>query len=398
MSDDSSIDGFRFAGLASGIKFDGALDLGLIAADEPVATAAVFTQNRVRAAPVELAAGRVERGRAQALLVNSGCANACTGKAGDDAARSTTAVVARELRSDAALVLPASTGPIGVPLPAERIESRATELVDALRPEGVDDFAQAILTTDKGPKVARRTLSVGGGVEVKILGIAKGAGMIHPQLATTLGFVLTDAPMHSSFLTRALRTATDRTFNCLSVDGDTSTNDVVFAMASGRAEAESIHGSDRDARTFIDAMTAVLNELGTMIVEDGEGTTHVVEVRVSEAPSEAAARLVAGRIATSMLVKTALFGRDPNWGRIVAAAGTAGVAFDPKKIEVRFGDAIVARKGVGAGRAAEAQAREVMSEPRYAIEVRLGAGQAKGHYLMCDLGHAYVDVNASYRS
>jgi glutamate N-acetyltransferase/amino-acid N-acetyltransferase len=393
-----SVAGFRFSGICCGIKPEGEPDLGLVVADQPAATAAVFTENRVRAAPVEVASARVERGRAQAILVNSGSANACTGKDGMESARSTTEAVGDALDLDSSLVLPASTGTIGVPLPAERIRASARDLTQALRPDGVEDFARAILTTDKGPKIAHKTIQVGGGTPATILGVAKGAGMIHPQMATTLAFVVTDAPMHSSFLNRSLRKTVDRTLNRISVDGDTSTNDAVFLMTSARVQAEPLHTNDRDSRVFQDALTEVLDQLGRMIVADGEGAEHVVRIEVVGAPSEDAGQKVAERIATSPLVKTALYGGDPNWGRILSAAGMAGVVFDPSKVELRFDDAIVVRKGIGGGPPAEAQAREVMKQPEYRIVLDLGAGHARAHYTTCDLGHEYVRVNSSYRS
>ncbi|MFW6050718.1 MAG: bifunctional glutamate N-acetyltransferase/amino-acid acetyltransferase ArgJ [Myxococcota bacterium] len=390
--------GFRFAGIAAGIKNGGELDLGLVAADGPVATAAVFTENQVRAAPVELSAARLERGRAQAVLVNSGNANACTGKAGDRAARETTGAVADALGIDPAMVLPASTGVIGEPLPAERIVQAVPRLVAALSPGGAADFARAILTTDRGSKTAHRRVAVARNRQATVLGIAKGAGMIHPRMATTLAFVVTDAPMHSSFLRRALRQATDRSFNRVTVDRETSTNDTIVAMASGRVQAEALRGSGPEARKFMDALAGVLEELAKQVVADGEGAAHLVRVEVVGAPSEEAACKVAERVATSLLVKTALHGCDPNWGRIIAAAGMAGVAFDPSKVEIRFDDVIVARKGLAVGQVAEAAARQVMQRPEYTLRLRIGPGRARGHHYTCDLGHEYVRINADYRT
>jgi glutamate N-acetyltransferase/amino-acid N-acetyltransferase len=222
--------------------------------------------------------------------------------------------------------------------------------------------------------------------------------MIHPDMATTLGFILTDAPMHSTFLKRALSTAVDRTFNMLTVDGCTSTNDSVFAMSSSTVASEPLRGSDRDARRFIDALVDVLGELGKRIVQDGEGARHVVQLEVSGAPSEDAARKVAEQIARSMLVKTAIYGRDPNWGRIMAAAGMAGVVLDPSKIEIKIGKVTVVRKGMGVGRDAEEDARRQMAEPSYPIKVKLGPGKAKATYTFCDIGEDYIRLNAAYRS
>jgi glutamate N-acetyltransferase / amino-acid N-acetyltransferase len=391
------VPGFRFAGVAAGIKKSGALDLGLIAADRPVATAAVFTKNLVRAAPVELARARVERGRSQAVLVNSGNANACTGKQGMRDAESTTAAVAEALGVDAALVLPASTGVIGELLPPGVIERAVPDLVRALAPEGAMDFAHAILTTDRGPKVAHTHVGLGKG-KATLVAIAKGAGMIHPRMATTLAFVVTDAPLHATALRRALRRATDRSFNCLTVDGETSTNDTIVAMASGRLDVEPLRATDRRSEKLVDALSDVLEQVGRMIVADGEGAERLVRVEVSGAPSEDAARKVAERVGTSLLVKTALHGCDANWGRILSAAGMSGVTFDPAKVEIRFEDVAVFKRGMPVGTLAETQAREVMRRPEYTLHVRLGAGKARGHYHTCDLGHEYVRINAGYRT
>lgn len=393
-----SVPGFRFGGVAAGIKKDGALDLGAIVADEPAAAAAVLTRNRVRAAPVEIAQARVEGGRAQAILVNSGNANACTGKPGERATRGTTAAFATALGIGDELVLPASTGVIGALLPAEKIQSAIPRLVRSLAPTGWRDFARAIMTTDRGPKIAARTLTLGGKRTAHVLGIAKGAGMIHPNMATTLAFVVTDAAVPSAVLRRSLRAATDDTFNAITVDGETSTNDTIVALASGAAGGTPIRKLDRDARRFDDALREVLSDLAQMIVADGEGAMHVARIEVQGAANEAAARAAARRIATSLLVKTALHGRDPNWGRILSALGTAGIAFDPSRVEIRFDDVTVVKKGVTLGPTAEDRAREVMKRSRFTILVRLGPGRARAHYDTCDLGAEYVRINAGYRS
>jgi glutamate N-acetyltransferase/amino-acid N-acetyltransferase len=393
-----TVPGFRFGATHCGVKPDGGLDLGLIVADEPVSVAAMFTKNRVRAAPVELSMQRVERGRAQAIVVNSGNANACTGKKGMEDTKVITSIVADELGVADDMVLMASTGVIGQPLPSERIEQALPDLLKSATPDQIDAFSRAIMTTDRWPKVSSIKFPIGADQEVTVLGIAKGAGMIHPDMATTLAFVLTDAPMHSSFLERALHTAVERTFNLMTVDGCTSTNDSIFAMSSSTVEAEPLRGSDRDARRFIDALVDVLGELGKRIVQDGEGARHVVRLEVQGAPSEEAAKKVAEQIARSLLVKAAIYGRDPNWGRIMAAAGMAGVAFDPNKVEIKFGKVAVVKKGLGVGREAEEEARRVMSEPSYTIRVKLGPGKAKATYLFCDIGEDYLHLNAAYRS
>ncbi len=393
-----TVPGFSFAATSAGIKEGGQLDLAMIVADEPVAVAAMFTKNRVRAAPVELSMQRVERGRAQAIVVNSGNANACTGKKGLEDAKVITSIVADELGVADDMVLMASTGIIGKPLPSERIESALPGLLASREPGKIDEFARAIMTTDRWPKVSSIKFPIGADQECTVLGIAKGAGMIHPDMATTLGFILTDAPMHSTFLKRALNSAVERTFNMMTVDGATSTNDSIFAMASGRVQCEPLRGTDRDARRFIDALVDVMSELGKRIVQDGEGAQHVVMMEVIGAPSEEAARKVAAECAKSLLVKAMIHGKDPNWGRLMAAAGMAGVAFDPEKVEIKIGKVTVVKKGVGAGREAEEEARRAMHEPSYTIKMRLGPGKARAAYLFCDIGEEYLRINASYRS
>lgn len=393
-----TVSGFRFGATACGVKPDGQLDLGLIVADDAVSVAAMFTKNRVRAAPVELSMQRVERGRTHAIIVNSGNANACTGKKGMEDTKVITSIIADELGVADDMVLMASTGVIGQPLPSERIEEALPQLLADARPDRIDEFARAIMTTDRWPKVSSIKFPIGHEQECTVLGIAKGAGMIHPDMATTLGFVLTDAPMHSSFLKRALSTATDKTFNMMTVDGCTSTNDCIFAMSSSAVKSDPLRGSDRDARRFIDALVDVLGELSKRIVQDGEGAKHVVQIEVVGAPSADAARKVAEQVARSLLVKAALWGHDPNWGRIMAAAGMAGVAFDPNKVEIKFGKITVVKNGMGVGRDAEEEARRVMRESSYRITMRLGPGKAKATYRMCDIGEDYLRLNASYRS
>ncbi len=391
-----TVDGFRFAGIACGIKQSGNPDLGLIVADEVVPAAALFTRNLVKAAPVVLAQTRIERGRARAVLANSGNANACTGKEGMSLARSTTEAIADALGADVDTIIPASTGIIGRRLPAERIEGATEELIADLSADGAGRFAKAIMTTDRWPKVAHRKVPLAPGVEATIMGIAKGAGMIHPDMATTLCFVVTDAPTHSSFLNKALRRAAESTFNSLSVDGETSTNDTILAMASGKLPTSPIGGSDREAKVFTSAMEEILDELGKSIVRDGEGAEHVVRLEVHGAPSEDAARKIAQRVASSLLVKTAIHGCDPNWGRILSAAGMAGVSFDPTKVEIRIGNVVIAKKGMAAGGDAQQRAAEVMREAEYVIRIKLGPGTAKAHYTFCDIGHEYVRINGEY--
>lgn len=389
------VPGFRLAGVAAGIKANGKPDLGLILADAAVSTAAVFTRNRVQAAPVTIARRRVKKGRARAILVNAGCANACTGEPGIAAAERATAAIAEALGIGAAEVIPASTGVIGALLPAEKIVAARAALIEALAPDGGDAFARAIMTTDQWPKIASTELPLGRG-RARVMGIAKGAGMIHPDMATTLGFVITDAGAPPALLKEILRRAVDSTFNAISVDGDTSTNDTIVVMASGRAGT--VRAGSKQARALGEALTSVLGALGESIVRDGEGARHLARIEVRGLGDDRAARAVARTIATSPLVKTALHGRDANWGRILAAAGRAGVPFDPERAEIRIGNETIVRGGMPIGREAEARAARILQAPEYTIEVVLGEGKGRARYLTCDLGPDYVAVNANYRS
>ena len=391
------VGGFRFAALACGIKKDGRADLALVVADGGAVAAGVFTRNLVRAAPVDVAAERLRRSRnAHAILVNSGCANACTGRPGLDATLLSTRAVAEALVIDESVVLPASTGVIGVTLPHERIVACADDLVGALSSEAAQAFAEAICTTDRWPKVAHASIGEG---RATLLGIAKGAGMIHPDMglpgppqATLLAFLFTDARVEREALDYALVTAVDKTFNACSVDGDTSTNDTVIAMASGASDYPASTGE------LGEAMHVVCDKLARSIVADGEGSDHVAEIRVRGLGTAEDARIIARAIATSMLVKTALHGKDANWGRLLAAAGRSGVRFDPSRARIAFGDVDIVHDGVSLGAEAEKRAARVLAEASYVIEIELGSGPGEFVYLTSDLGHGYVDVNASYRS
>jgi glutamate N-acetyltransferase/amino-acid N-acetyltransferase len=400
MTPDLTVAGFRFSAVSAGIRKDGRIDVALAAADRPCPVAARYTRNFVRAAPVTICAHRTAGKVAQALLVNSGCANACTGDAGLAAAQVTTAAVAKELGISAELVLPASTGVIGKPLPTEKIVGVAPGLVAALRENGSADFAQAICTTDKFTKVAHAKIASVGSV----VGIAKGAGMLEPNVghlepaedgarhATMLVFLFTDLVADVGSLDSALEAAIATSFNALSVDGDTSTNDTVIAMASG---------ASRQSATLFEltkGFRSVCEELAEAMVRDGEGTSHVAELWVRGLANDESARKIAREVANSLLVKTAMCGQDPNWGRWLAAAGRAGVPFDPGAAEVRIGGVSVAKAGVAVGEAAESEAQAFMKMPRYVVELELGTGPGRARYFMCDLTHEYVNVNADYRS
>ncbi|MBK7580595.1 MAG: bifunctional glutamate N-acetyltransferase/amino-acid acetyltransferase ArgJ [Myxococcales bacterium] len=383
--------GFRFAAVSAGIRKDGRIDLALAVSDDDAVAAGVFTRNLVRAAPVEVAERRVRSGVARAIVVNAGCANACTGEPGETATLASTDAIARALDISPDHVLPASTGVIGALLPADKISARATELVDNLSPEGWDAFSRAILTTDRGAKVASATLG-----NASVLGIAKGAGMIHPDLgpphATMLAFLFTDASVERALLERCLFQASEASFNAVSVDGDTSTNDTVLCLASGKS------GSTPNESELLAALSSVCQKLARDMVADGEGANHVAEIIVRGIGNAADARTIARTVATSLLVKTALFGQDANWGRLLAAAGRAGVKFDPHRARIDVNDVTIVRGGVAVGAEAEKQAARIFAEPSYRVTLELGDGPGEARYLTSDLGHGYVDVNAGYRS
>ncbi|HXK17109.1 MAG TPA: bifunctional glutamate N-acetyltransferase/amino-acid acetyltransferase ArgJ [Polyangiaceae bacterium] len=384
--------GFRFAAVSAGIRKDGRIDLALAVCDRPAVTAALFTRNLVKAAPVLIATERARAGLSRAVLANAGCANAVTGEQGLVAARQTTEAVAKALGISAEEVLPASTGVIGAHLPVDNITAQAAALAGKLAAESHEDFAQAICTTDRWTKIA-----VADAEGAQVLAIGKGAGMIHPDVggvphATMLVFIFTDAVVEQAVLERALTEASEVTFNACSVDGDTSTNDTVIAMASGAS------GKAPREAVLTAALTKVCDELARSMVADGEGANHVAEIRVKGLASRADAKAAAKTIATSLLVKTMLFGEDANWGRLLAAAGRAGVAFDPRRAGIAVSGVVIVKDGMPIGAEAEKRANQILKQPSYDITLTLGDGPGEFRYLTSDLGHGYVDVNAGYRS
>jgi glutamate N-acetyltransferase / amino-acid N-acetyltransferase len=390
------VPGFAAAGLAAGIKKQGGLDLALIYAEEPAAAAGVFTTNRVKAAPVLLCRARLRRGAAQAILVNSGNANACTGPQGRTDARDLTREAARLLGIPETAVLPASTGVIGQPLPAGRIKSALPALAARLRPEGLPEVAAAIMTTDTRPKIAVIRESLGGH-QITLAGVAKGAGMIHPNMATLLSFVFTDAAIRTPVLKKLLVQAVNRSLNRISIDGDTSTNDTVLLLASGRAGNQPVTDLAQ-AAPFGELLSRLLGELARQIVADGEGVSRVYRVVVQGAASALEARQAAATVAISPLVKTAMAGADVNWGRIMAALGRSGARFDPEQVAISFGPHLVVANGQARGEAAEAAARELILAGPFTVTVDLKAGDYQDFYDTCDLTEDYIRINASYRS
>jgi glutamate N-acetyltransferase/amino-acid N-acetyltransferase len=387
--------GFQTAGVCAGLKKDGACDLGLIFAETPASVAGVFTRNRVQAAPVQLSRRRAAAGTCRALVVNSKNANCCTGIQGMTDALALTAMVARELQVDEELVLTASTGVIGAPMPMDRLGAAVPSLVRSLAAGDVSSLAQSIMTTDKVPKAERRQVTVDGRM-LTLVGVAKGAGMIRPDMATMLCFVMSDIQAAPADLRAALNQAVDRSFNRISIDGDTSTNDTCLLMASGvsglRIDSQGVRVA------FQSALDELLAELARQLVADGEGVTKVVTVNVRGAVSNADAGRVADVVAHSPLVKTAFFGQDANWGRILAAAGRSGVLFDPERASLFFDDVQMVEGGIGLGAEAERDATAVLRKEAFTVTLDLGAGPGRATLLTCDFSLDYVKINADYRS
>ena len=387
--------GFRAAGVSAGIKASGNPDLMLLVADAPAQVAAVFTTNKVIAAPVVVSREHIARsgGLARAVVVNSGCANACTGDAGMRDAREMTAETARLVGCPVEQVLVSSTGVIGVALPMDKVRGGLPAAFKALGADQGPAAARAIMTTDLSPKEAAARISIGGR-EATIGGMCKGAGMIEPMMATMLGFVTTDASVPPALLDRALREAVDQTFNAITVDGDSSTNDCVLLLASGASGASVDEAS---YATFVEGLTAVCRELALAIVRGGEGATKLVTVNVTGAASSAEARKAAKVIANSLLVKTAIHGGDPNWGRLICAAGRAGVAFDASRAAVTMGSLVLFKDGQPHDELAPAAA-EYLKGADLTVGVDLGSGSASSTVWTCDLSAEYIRINADYRT
>lgn len=388
--------GYRFSALASGIKKKGKLDLGLIVSDHPADCAGVFTRNQVIAAPLILTKPKVAKGKCQAILINSGNANACTGSAGLQVAEATVELLVAELQITADLVSVASTGVIGELLPLKPFSSAIPSLVKSLSTDQASTVATAMMTTDAFSKTASATES--GEQNYKVLGLAKGAGMIHPNMATMLSFVLTDAQVNPELLTSVLQRAVRKSFNSITVDGDTSTNDMVLLLANGAANSAVIEPDTREAEIFSQHLERVLLDLAKMIVRDGEGATKLVQIKVVGAESEDSARIAARSVATSALVKTAFFGEDANWGRIIAAVGYAGIDIDPNRIDISFNQVPVAINGLAAVPEQEAAATKVLQLAEFIVTINLHQGEAESSYYTSDLTYEYVKINADYRT
>jgi glutamate N-acetyltransferase/amino-acid N-acetyltransferase len=387
--------GFRAAGISAGIKANRNLDLALLVSDTPATAAAVFTTNLAQAAPVLVSLEHLKRsgGVARAIVVNSGCANACTGDEGMQVAHDMAAEAARLVSCPVEQVLIASTGVIGVALPIDKVRAGLPEAARALAADQGWAAARAIMTTDPFPKEAAAKIVVDGR-DVAIGGMAKGSGMIEPMMATMLGFVTTDASLPQALLDRALREAVDETFNAITVDGECSTNDCVMLLANG---ASGVTIVDRIYPAFVGGLRDVCRELALGIVRGGEGATKLITVNVTGAATRSDARRAAKAIANSPLVKTAIHGGDPNWGRLIAVAGRAGVAFQLSRAAVVIGSIVLFKDGRPHDEAAP-DAAAYLTGKNIDVTVDLGAGQASSTVWTCDLSAEYVRINADYRT
>jgi glutamate N-acetyltransferase/amino-acid N-acetyltransferase len=394
---DFKVSGFLFSGISEGIKKDGKRDLGLIYSDVPAQVAGLFTTNAIKAAPVLLDIERIRKGLCQAVIVNSGNANACTGGRGLRDARRISSLVAKGLGIDERLVFPASTGVIGSPLPMRKIKEGIPKLIENLSPEGWMKTVEAIMTTDTIPKVEVATCRIKG-EQVKLCGMVKGAGMIRPNLATMLSFLVTDANFKAPLLQRMLERAAEDSYNRITIDGETSTNDTVLLLANGKAGHPSLSRMDRDGEVFQSMLSKVCQNLARSLVKDGEGATKFIEILIQGARNGEDAKRAAYGIAHSPLVKTAFFGGDANWGRILSALGHSGAQINPNRIDVFFDQVPIVRNGMGVGSQLEGKAGQILKKKSFRVIVDLHQGKSQFSVLTTDLSIDYVKINASYRS
>ena len=388
------VPGFRAAGVSCGIKKNGKKDLAVIVSDSPATVAGVFTTNKVKAAPVLLDMKRIRKGVASGIIVNSGNANACTGAEGMKAAEAMATAAEKALGLKKGSVFVSSTGVIGVPLPIGRVEAGMPHLVKALGYDGLHAACEAIMTTDAFPKKAVARMKINGS-EVTIAGIAKGAGMICPNMATMLAFFLTDANIKKTALSKALKAAVEASFNSIIVDNDTSTNDTVLVLANGKGTDEIKEGT-KEFSAFTGLLTGLAAELAHLIVKDGEGATRFVEIEVTGAASAAEAKRAARTVAESFLCKTAFFGGDPNWGRVMAAIGRAGVKMNEARSSISFNGVEMVSRGLDTGR--EKEAARAMKARELKVIVGLGAGRHSARVWTSDLTYEYVRINSAYRT
>ncbi|NJK29583.1 MAG: bifunctional ornithine acetyltransferase/N-acetylglutamate synthase [Acaryochloris sp. SU_5_25] len=388
--------GYRAAGIAAGLKPSGTKDLALIVSQNKAIAAGVFTTNQVRAACVDYCQQRIQANPTdiQAILCNSGQANAGTGLQGWDAVLEKAKIVSQSLGISPDAVLIASTGVIGQQVPVDKIQAAMPDLVAGLSTAGSQIAAQAIMTTDLVPKTVALETQIGGQA-MRVGGIAKGSGMIHPNMATLLAFVTCDADVEVSLWQQMLRRAADRSFNQITVDGDTSTNDMLLALANGQSQTATIQESSPEAEQLEAVLTEVCVRLAKAIARDGEGATCLIEVQVHGTEDQPSAQQIARTIAGSMLVKAAVFGRDPNWGRIAMAAGRAGVPFDPRQLDIRLGEFVLMHQGCPQVCDRQAASQYLHQDP-VIIQVGVGEGAGQGKAWGCDLSYDYVKINAEY--
>lgn len=390
------VPGFRFAGVACGIKASGKKDVSLIVSDIPATAAAAFTTNQVKAAPVLIGQQKIKSGRLQAIVVNSGNANASTAQPGLRLARDTCTLVGQILGMSESLVFPSSTGKIGVLPPWEKMKVGIQAAGKSLSARGFWHALAGIMTTDAFPKAAVRQVVLGGRT-VTVAGMAKGAGMINPNMATMLCYLVTDASVERSVLQRILDTCLPDTFNAISVDGDTSTNDTLLILANGLAGNRTIQSNaGKDFSALKAAIGDILRDLARLVVRDGEGATRAVDIFVRGAKTSTDAHKVARAVAYSPLVKTAFYGGDPNWGRIACAVGYAGASVDQDKLDIAVGEVPIGRNGMSTGGENERKAAVVMRQPEFSITIDLHLGRAAAHVVTSDLSVGYVRFNSAY--
>ena len=391
----TAVPGILAGAVAGGIKPSGKKDLALVHSPTPARVAAVFTSNQVKGAPVLVSMEHARGGVAQAIIASSGCANVCTGEQGIRDAREMTKSVADLLRISPQHVLVASTGVIGVPLPMDRIRGALPKLVKALSPQGGRAAAEAIMTTDTRPKEAALRMEVSGR-PITLGGMAKGVGMIEPHLATMFCFVTTDAVIARDALAGITRRAVDRSFNRISVDSDQSTSDTVAVLANGLAENAALERGSRGLRQFARGLEALMDRLARMLIVDGEGATKLVTISVRGAASRRDATVAARSVANSPLVKTAINGQDPNWGRIMMALGKAPARVEQARVSIAFGEETIVERGMLREGVRLEKIHEVMTQAEYAITIDLGLGSGEDRVVTCDLSEEYVRINAKY--
>jgi glutamate N-acetyltransferase/amino-acid N-acetyltransferase len=387
--------GFLFSTAEAAIKKPGRKDLALIYSEVEANIAGTFTTNNIKAAPVKIDIKKIRSGKGQAIVVNSGNANACTGKGGLQDAAEIIRLLAKGLKINPSLVYICSTGVIGISIPMERIRPKIPELIDYLGKSSIEDVASAIMTTDTFPKIVKKKLKVDNKIGT-ILGISKGAGMICPHMATMLCFIITDIAVNQKTLNRVMLDAVKKSFNRITVDGDRSTNDTALIMANGLLGNRQITEKSPSFKVFRNAIYEITYQLSKLIIKDGEGATKVIEIEVKGAGSEKDAEKVAFSVANSNLVKTAIYGNDANWGRIMSAIGNSGVNVKEEKIDIYLGNVKVADKGLGTGKDKEAD--EALKGKDVKIVINLNNGRSSAKVLTCDLTEEYVRINATYRT